>query len=120
MASSPPRKRLYTRIPTRLFTPEAQPSQFVDEMTHDTRPPSPSAFIEEPVLDSPHTLSDTANTRFAESPRDLDTPKVPHLDDTTQGPNSGVLLDSRQVRTIGRCICVCVYIYIYNFSNIHM
>jgi rubredoxin len=75
MASSPPRKRLYTQIPTRLFTPEAQPSQFVDEMTQNTHPPSPSAFIEEPILDSPHTLSDTANTRFAESPRDLDTPK---------------------------------------------
>jgi hypothetical protein len=116
MASSPPRKRLYTRIPTRLFTPEGQPSQSVDEMTQGTRPPSQSAFIEEPVLDSPHTPSDTANTGFAESPRDLDTPIVPHVDDMAQGPNSSILLDSRQVRTIGRC----VYIYIYIVSNIHM
>jgi hypothetical protein len=89
-------------------------------MTQDTRPPSPSAFIEEPVLDNPHTPLDTANTGFAESPCDLDTPIVPHVDDMTQDPNSGVLLDSRQVRTIGRCICVYIYIYIYNFYNIHM
>jgi hypothetical protein len=113
MAPSPLRKRLYTRIPTQIFTLEAQLSQSVDEMTQDTCPPSPSEFIEKPVLDSPHTPLDTANTGFAESPRDLDTPIVQHVDVMAQGPNSGVLLDSRQVRTIGRCVYIYIYIYIY-------
>jgi len=109
MASSPPRKRPYTRIPTQLFTPEAQPSQSVDEMTQDTHPPSPSAFIEEPILDSPHTPSDTTNTGFAKSSRDLNTPIVPHVDNMAQGPNSGVLLDTTS--PYDRY----VYIYIYCF-----
>jgi len=70
MANKPPsRKKLFLRIPTRLFsesTPEAETSQHVDEIEHDDRPPSPSAFmVEEPLQVSIRTPSDTTGG-FAE------------------------------------------------------
>jgi len=78
-------------------------------MTQDTRPPSPSAFIKELVLDSPHIPSDTANTGFAESPRDLDTPIVPHVDDMAPVLAYYWTVD-KSVRYVG------VYIYIYTHT----
>jgi hypothetical protein len=66
MADKPPlRKKLFLRIPTRLFlesTPEAETSQHVDEMEQDDRPTSPSAFmVEESLQDNICTLLDTAD-----------------------------------------------------------
>jgi hypothetical protein len=85
--------------------PTADNVPIPDEMAQDPRPPSPSALIEEPLVDDVHTSSDTASTEFVEFLRDLDTPILPHKDNRAQGSNIGVLLDSRQVRTIG------IYVY---------
>jgi hypothetical protein len=50
--ASPPKKSHYARIPTQRIietTPSEQPFQSVDE-TQDPSPPSPSEFIEEPLI----------------------------------------------------------------------
>jgi hypothetical protein len=70
----PPKKKVFLRIPIRLFsdsTPEVQTSQHVDEIEHD-RPPSPSAImVEEPLQDIICTPSDT-DGGFVESFDDID------------------------------------------------
>jgi hypothetical protein len=98
--ASPPKKRHYAWIPARRIietTPSVQPSRPVNE-TQDPSPPSPSQFIEEPLIDSMHMPSDTTNG-FAEFLDDLDTTIVQHENEMAQVPNIGVL-DNQQVRTI--------------------
>jgi hypothetical protein len=77
--ASPLKKRHFALIPARRLiesTPEAHSSRPVNE-TQDLSSPSLRAFIEEPLLDSIHTLSDMTG-RFEEFLDDLDTTILQH------------------------------------------
>jgi hypothetical protein len=114
MESSPPKNRLYARIPARRVTKstvEAQPSQHVDEMAQDPHPPSPIAFmVEETLLDSTRTPSET-DGGFAEYFNDeLDSTILAHEDEREQVTNTSILLDSQQVRSIDTYVILDVYV----------
>jgi hypothetical protein len=100
-------------------------------MEHEDYPPSPSAFmVEEPLQDSIRTPSDTASG-FADSfDDDLDSTilaqesereRAPAQESESErapaqesererAPNTGVQLDSRQVRTIGTYVTLDIYV----------
>ncbi len=129
----PPRKKVFLRIPIRLFsesTPEIETSQHLAEIEHDDRPSSPSAImVEEPLQDIIRTPSDTAGG-FVESFDDIDSTilaqetereraqsqeskreRAPAQESQReQAPNTGVQLDSRQVCTIGMYGTVDIYV----------
>jgi len=80
-------------------------------MAQDRCPPSPSAFmVEETLLDSILTSSDTTGG-FAEYFNDeLDSTILAYEDESQQATNTGVLLDNRQVRTIGTYVILDIYV----------
>jgi hypothetical protein len=129
----PPKKKVFSRIPIRLFsesTPEIETSQHLAEIEHDDRPSSPSAImVEEPLQDNIRTPSDTADG-FVESFDDIDSTilaqetereraqsqesereRAPTQEsEREQTPNIGVQLDSQQVRTIGMYVTLDIYV----------
>jgi hypothetical protein len=114
-------------VKTAPFSAEVETSQHVDEMEHEDRPPSLSVFM---VKDSIRTPSDTTG-RFAKSfDNDLDSTilaqesereralaqksereRAPAQEsERERAPNTGVQLDSRQVRPIGTYVAVDIYV----------